>query len=26
LGGFHSWVPFSFIHQLVAGDAIGDAN
>ena len=23
--GFHSWVPFSFIHQLVAGDAIGDA-
>lgn len=25
LRGFHSWVPFSFIHQLVAGDAIGDA-
>lgn len=25
LGGFHFWVPFSFIHQLVAGDAIGDA-
>jgi len=26
LGGFHFWVPFSFLHQLVAGDAIGDAN